>query len=198
MTITALKQTSPEHITVSLEDGSTIDSTLGVITEMLLYSGRDLDEEALEKLRSLSLRALTLERAVSLLSYRQMSGREMRSKLVQKGVDPETAEAVVERMQELRLLDDEAYAAAVVRHYAGKGYGAQRLRMELSRRGIDRELWDAALAEAPEPDDRIDSILRAKLKDPEDRDQVRKVTAALYRRGFSWDEIRSALNRFEA
>ena len=30
------------------------------------------------------------------------------------------------------------------------------------------------------------------------RDQKRKVSAALYRRGYSWDEIRSALSRFSS
>ena len=42
---------------------------------------------------------------------------------------------------------------------------------------------------------RLDRFLTARLKDPEDREQIRKVSAALFRRGYSWEEIRSALRR---
>ncbi|MBQ1577132.1 MAG: RecX family transcriptional regulator, partial [Oscillospiraceae bacterium] len=31
-----------------------------------------------------------------------------------------------------------------------------------------------------------------------DREAVRKVSAALFRRGFSWEEIRAALRRFDS
>ena len=101
-------------------------------------------------------------------------------------------------LQEKGLLDDGRYAGMVVRHYAGKGYGPGRVRQELQRRGIPRELWEAALEQLPEQDDKIESFLRARLRDPEDRAQVQKVSAALIRRGFSWEEIRAALARFRA
>ena len=95
-------------------------------------------------------------------------------------------------------MDDESYAAAVTRHYAAKGYGPGRIRGELSRRGIDRELWDGALDQMPDNSGKLDKFIAARLKDPTDRDQVRKVTAALYRRGHSWEDICAALRRFDA
>ena len=69
--------------------------------------------------------------------------------------------------------------------------------MELNRRGIDRDYWDDSLEEAPDNSDKLDRLLRAKLSDPEDRNEVRKATAALFRRGFSWEEIRAALQRIQ-
>ena len=101
-------------------------------------------------------------------------------------------------LQSRGFLNDERYAGMVVRHYAGKGYGAGRIRQELQRRGISRELWEDALQEMPEQDDRIDSFLASRLKDSGDRTQVQKVSAALLRRGYSWEEIRAALARFRA
>ena len=198
MIISALHSVSSEHINVIFEDGTEIRSTLGVVTEMMLSRGKDLDSAAVETLQEKSARAFAVEKAISLLSYRQMSGKEMRTKLIQKGISAEAAEAAVEKLYDLRLLDDEQYAAAVVRHYTAKGYGAARLRAELSRRGVAREYWEEALSAAPASDDRIDRFLRSKLHDPDDRDQVRKVSAALYRRGYSWDEIRSAISRFSS
>ena len=97
----------------------------------------------------------------------------------------------------MRLLDDAQYAAMCVRHYAAKGYGPGKIRNELYRRGIARELWDEALEELPEQDDRIDALLRRKLKsDTPDRAELRKAADYLYRRGFGRDEIHAALARY--
>lgn len=196
--VSALHQSSPERVTVALDDGSEVKVTLGVIAELRLFVGRELEDAELEQLRVSAARALCRTRAVELLSYRPMSAKELRDKLVQKGEDESVAQAAVQWLCENGLLDDSRYAGMVVRHYAGKGYGAGRIRQELNRRGVPRELWEDALAELPEGNDKLDRFLSSRLKDPSDRSQVQKISAALYRRGFSWEEIRAALARFRA
>ena len=198
MTITSIRQTAPGRLTVTLEGGEEIKTTLGVVTDRRLFSGRELDEEAAASLRLDSARALAREKALSYVSQRQMSRKELRDKLRQKGFDEDTAESCVAWLLDHGLLDEESYAAAIVRHYAAKGYGPGRIRTELIRRGIPRELQDDALNAMPESDSKIDRFIASRLRDPEDRDEVRKLTAALYRRGFSGEEIRSALRRFQA
>ena len=196
--ISALHQTSPERVTVALDDGSEIKATLGVVAELRLYAGRRLTEAELQTLRASAALALCKNRGLELLSYRPMSAKELRDKLTEKGEEPAAAEAAVTWLCEHSFLDDARYAGMVVRHYAGKGYGAGRIRQELQRRGVPRELWDEALTELPESDDKLDRFIVSRLKDPSDRAQVQKVSAALYRRGFSWEEIRAALARFRA
>lgn len=198
MIISALHSVSSEHINVLLEDGTEIRSTLGVVTEMMLFRGKDLDDPALEQLKERSAVAFAVEKAVNLLSYRQMSGKELRTKLIRKGIGEDATEAAVAKLYDLHMLDDEQYAAAVVRHYTAKGYGAARVRAELARRGVDRDYWEEALSAASGSDDKLMSYIRSHLRDPDDRDQKRKVSAALYRRGYSWDEIRSAMSRFSS
>ena len=63
---------------------------------------------------------------------------------------------------------------------------------------MERELWDDAVEHMPENTDKIDKFIAARLKDSSDREQINKVSAALFRRGFSWEEIRQALRRFDA
>ena len=198
MRITAIRQTAPGRLTVCLEDGTELKSTLAAVTDLRLYSGRELDEAELAALRLASARSLAREKALELLSRRPMSRQELKSKLIRKGEDEATAEYCAAWLSDNGLLDDESYAAAVTRHYAAKGYGPGRIRGELSRRGIDRELWDEALDQMPDNSGKLDQFIAARLKDPTDRDQVRKVTAALYRRGLSWEDIRAALRRFDA
>ena len=196
--VSALRQTSPGRVTVTLCGGEEIKTTLNVITDLRLYSGRELDEEELKELYRASRSALARNRAMELLSRRPMSEKELVDKLIRKGEDQETAADCARWLRENGFLDDESYAAAVARHYAAKGYGPGRVRAELSRRGVDRELWDDTIQAMPENTDRLDRFIAARLTDPEDREQLRKVSAALYRRGYSWEEIRSALRRFNA
>ena len=196
--VSAMRQTSPGRVTVTLCGGEEIKTTLNVVTDLRLYSGRELDVEELKELRAASRSALARNRAMELLSRRPMSEKELIDKLIRKGEDEETAADCARWLRENGFLDDESYAAAVARHYAAKGYGPGRVRAELSRRGVDRELWDDTLEAMPENTDKLDRFIAARLSDPEDRDQVRKVSAALYRRGYSWEEIRSALRRFNA
>ena len=198
MLITAIHPTSPDRLTVCLEDGSEIRTSLGVVTDLRLFSGKELDEADLEALRQASARSLARDKALEYISRRMMSRKELRDKLIQKGEDEDTAEYCAAWLEERGFLNDESYAAAVVRHYAAKGYGAGRIRSELQRRGIRRELWDEALEHMPEPDDKLDRFIASRLRDPTDRDQIRKISAALYRRGYSWEEIRSALARYNA
>ena len=68
----------------------------------------------------------------------------------------------------------------------------------LQHRGVPRELWDDALARMPDPEEAIDRFLTAKLrgKTP-DRATLQRLSAALQRRGFSWQDIRPALARLD-
>ena len=194
--IRALRQTSPERVSIELSSGEEIKATLSIAAEQRLFAGKTLEDAELEALRSSAALSLCKTRAVELLSYRPMSAKELRDKLTQKGENPEAAAAAVDWLCEKGLLDDSRYAGMVVRHYAAKGYGPGRVRQELQRRGVPRELWEEALRELPEPEDKLDAFLASRLKDPGDRAQVQKVSAALIRRGFSWEEIRAALARY--
>ena len=72
MTVTAIRQTSPGRLTVCFEDGSEIKSTLGAVTELRLYSGRELDDKQTEEFKSLSSRSLARERALA-VSYTHLT-----------------------------------------------------------------------------------------------------------------------------
>lgn len=141
----------------------------------------------------------TRKKALSLLERRDYGSEELCAKLVEKGAEPDEARAAVRYMVRVGFIDDQRYAAMVVRHYAAKGYGVGRVREELRRRKLDRELWDAALAELPEPDETVDALLRAKLRGKAaDRDTIRKAGAALVRRGFTWEAVKAATDRYLA
>ncbi len=195
MIIRCLKQSDSERVTLVLDNGEEIPSTLGVVTELRLFAGKTVEDAQLALLREKTACALAREHALMLLAQRAHSRKELRDKLIRKGESPEAADSAIIWLVEHGYLDDAAFAKTVVRHYEQKGYGAQRIRAELSRRGIKRELWDEAMAELAEPDGQIDTFLRKRLKNADDRKEVQKLSAALMRRGYSWEEIRAAFSR---
>ena len=197
ITLTDLKQTGPERFLARFDNGEELRTTLAVVTELSLYSGRTLTEDELSAVRDVSARSRCRQRALRIIGARAMSVKELTDRLKEKGESPENAEDAAQWLLDMRLLDDAQYAAMCVRHYAAKGYGPGKIRNELYRRGIARELWDEALEELPEQDDRIDALLRRKLKsDTPDRAELRKAADYLYRRGFARDEIHAALARY--
>ena len=136
------------------------------------------------------------KRALRLLEMRDYSRKELMLKLTQKGEPLEDAEAVADRMVELGVIDDERYSRMLVRHYAGKGYGACRIKQELYRHGIHTDLWEEAMEEMPSQEEQMDKLFRSKLRssDP-DRAEIKKATDAMLRRGFSWSEISACKQR---
>ena len=197
MVVTAIKQSSPGRFVVEFDGGETLRSTLEAVTDARLYVGMELDEEAFEALKRSTSKALDRQKALEMLSRRPYSRRELKDKLLRRGTDEQSVEDCIAWLDEHGFLDDGEYAGAVARHYTAKGYGAGRVKSELRRRGIERELADETLEALPENTEKIDAYIARRLNDPKDRDSVRKIGAALFRRGDSWEEIRAALRRFD-
>ncbi len=111
----------------------------------------------------------------------------LRGKLLAKGHDEEATDYALAWLTERSLLSDGQFAESVVRSYARRGYGAARIRQELSHRGISREDADAAMELFPPALPQMLSLLEKRLHgDLSDRKEVDKAVAALQRRGFSW------------
>ena len=197
MVVTAIKQSSPGRFVVEFDGGETLRSTLEAVTDARLYVGMELDEEAFEALKRSTSKALDRQKALEMLSRRPYSRRELKDKLLRRGTDEQSVEDCIAWLDEHGFLDDGEYAGAVARHYTAKGYGAGRVKSELRRLGIERELADETLEALPENTEKIDAYIARRLNDPKDRDSVRKIGAALFRRGYSWEEIRAALRRFD-
>lgn len=128
---------------------------------------------------------------------RPHSEKELRRKLREKGVSEADIETVCALCIDYGFLNDSEYAGSIVRHYTAMGYGAGRVRQELYRRGVPEELWDEAMQQLPESGGTIDRLLARRLsgRDITDRKELDRAANTLYRRGFSWEEIRAAIGR---
>ncbi len=182
-----------------LEDGTILRLGENEVIDFALYAGKELNEEESAALQDGARRSALKGKTIELLSRKPQSRRELERKLVQWEASEEETAAICDRMEELGYLNDASYAATVVHHYSAKGYGERKLRDELYRRGVPHDLWDDALKQAEAPDAAIDTFVEKKLagKQP-DRKELKKVSDALARRGYQWNDISAALRRYGA
>ena len=213
-------QHKPGRWLVWLEDGSLLRMGEGDVVSLRLYEGKELDEQEAAALTAAAEHSKLNERAVELLSARAMSRKELVDKLCTparrkktEGEEPDgdalsrrredlraSAEGIADRMEQLGLLNDPEYGKAVVRHYSAKGFGIRKIRDELYRRGVPKAYWEEALSElsgAESGGDVLDELVRKKLRGAEPtRENLKKVSDYLARRGFGWEEISAALERY--
>lgn len=200
MQVTALKRVSSDRYDLEFEDGSTVSTVLSVVADHSLYTGRSLTDEEYKAVLAASALGRCKARALRVISARAMSEKELTDRLRQKGESEENAAASAAWLTDLGLLKDEDYARSIGAHYAAKGYGPGRVREELYRRGLSRELRDQVMEEAVEDEAAIDALLRKKLRGDEnpDRETLKKAGDFLLRRGFSREAVYSALRRIKS
>lgn len=185
-----------ERVLVFLEEGAPLRITGHELLQFGLYPGMDLSPALVVQLQAAGQRSESRVKAARLASSRMLSRKELTDRLSRKGIDPDTAAETADWLESLGAVDDAAYAGVIARHYAASGYGPGRVRQELQKRGVSRELWDDALSQLPDSADAIDRFLQKKLSGrTPDRALLKKLSDALLRRGFSWSDIRPALNR---
>lgn len=182
---------------VKLENQDILRVTEEEMLRFGLRAGLELTPEITGALESSLKTSRAKAQAANIIGSRALSKRELTKRLVQKGSEINDAQAAADWLEEIGAVNDGNYAAALVRHYGGKGYGPARVREELRRRGVDRDLWDEAMREMPDTQEMLDRLIqkkcRGELADPKEK---KRVSDMLLRRGFAWSDIRSAMSRY--
>ena len=182
--------------TVKFDDGTVMRLYRQTVEDFLLYSGKEMEDEEVEKLRIAAGKMSAKMRAVRIVSASSVSKSDLEHRLIQKGESKEDAKQAVEWMADLELLDDEKTAQQIVQRCVSKGYGRSRAKQALFEKRIPKDLWEAALADYPEQTEKILAFLETKLGDNWDEKDLRRVTDSLLRRGHSYQEIRRALQEY--
>ena len=183
-----------ERVLVYLEGGNLLRITESELLRFGLSIGLDIDDGTVVELQQSGTRSETRVRAANMISARPLSRRELVKRLREKGSLESDAEAAADWLEEIGALNDADYASMLVRHYGGMGYGEAKIRDELYRRGVGRELWDEALETAPDAQETLARVIASKTRGkPLNEKDYKRLSDALLRRGFSWGEVKTAL-----
>jgi len=134
--------------------------------------------------------------AIRLLARREHSELEIERKLASRGYEPDIIVQILNKLIKAGHLNNERYAEQYVRLRGERGYGPQRICMELSGRGLSDSLVEQAMLE-----DQTDWYATAQrvyhkkysYTSPEDyRERSKRIRFMQYR-GFESDHIQSVM-----
>lgn len=197
MEITAIepRRKGLSQLFIDGEEAVKLDSFL--LKQQGVKIGQEITDEELHRLIQDSDTRRASEKALYLLEFRSHSKKELSDKIARTAASREAAEAAADRMEELGLVDDTAYAKGLAKTMiVNKQYGLHRVRYELRHKGIDNDIIDEILGEYEDEDfsDTIRTFLDKKYPDyAEDPAVRRRAIAALQRRGYGWDDISRAV-----
>lgn len=159
--------------------------------------GPDADPESVA--RTILLRRLTDQ---------PRSRAELAESLAKKHVPDDVADRVLDRFEEVGLIDDEDFARSWVQsRQRSRGIASKVLAMELRRKGVDDDTSREVLAELdPEVERRnAHRLVQKRLRSMRDLDsttQIRRLTGMLARKGYApqvaFDVVRAELESVEA
>lgn len=139
-------------------------------------------------------------RALGLLAVRARSRRELERRLLLAGFEATEVDEVLERLERVGLIDDDAFAAQVVEHAFGvKRSGRRAVASTLAAAGVPRDVIENALLRAGEEEgERADSLAAsraARLGSLEPARAFSRLTSLLVRRGYSPEMARGAARK---
>lgn len=144
------------------------------------------------------------DRALAMLAAHGRSAKELRRRLLFKGVRAEHADAAIVRLSEAGFLDDAEFARQVARsRVTGRGDSRRRVAQVLAQKGVARDVVDGAVAavfadEAVDEDALVEAAARKRVRTLGALDaptRRRRLYAFLARRGHDGVAIRRVMDR---
>ncbi len=196
MTMTA----SGKKLKAVLSNGKTIYLDSETAYKYRVDTATEYTDEEFEEILCDSEYNLTKNRAFNILEYRAHSKKELFDKLCEK-TDEDTAFAVVEKMCELGLVNDKALLRDKLENLLNvKKYGIKRATNDLLLKGFDRDEIESAIEEMEYDEfSVVCEIIERRYADELPESDIKgrqRILAALMRRGFSYDDIKSAMAEY--
>ncbi|MGN0170548.1 MAG: regulatory protein RecX [Lachnospiraceae bacterium] len=149
------------------------------------------------------LQDITLQakkKALNLLERQDRTQEQLVKKLQGYGYPNEAVEAAVEYVKSFHYIDDRRFAENYIR-YRQNEKSRYALKMELYRKGIEEDIIEEALNSAYEAkeEDLVCKLLEKKrfAPDEDDRKERNRIMGYLMRRGFSLEQIKSGMHKYE-
>lgn len=124
------------------------------------------------------------------LAVRPRTRAELAGALARRGISEEVSAEVLDRYDEVGIIDDAAFARAwVTSRHTGRGLARRALAQELRRRGVDGEVASEALGELDESTEAetARALVQRKLRSARGEPEAvfRRMVGMLARKGYS-------------
>ncbi|HNB52592.1 MAG TPA: RecX family transcriptional regulator [Anaerolineales bacterium] len=188
--ITALQvqKKNPQRINVFINHEFAFG--LARIVAAWLKIGQELSDAKIAELKSQDHKEQALQRALNLVSYRPRSETEVRNNLKKHQIPEETITAVIARLRETGVLNDQQFAESWVENRAAfRPRSKLALRIELSQKGIDETIIEETLEHIDDETQAYEAGRKKarQLRNADEKTFKQKLLSFLARRGFSYE-----------
>ena len=184
-----------DRVSIFVDDEYYASMYLDTAVKYGIEKDKELDEDQFKKLLLESDQNLAVSKAVKYLDTALKTTKQIREYLIKKGYDKIVIDHVIEKLKEYKFIDDQAFAEAYVRTYQNK-YGKVMLKNKLFEKGVPKNIIEEILFEYESQEEIIDNLLSKKIGTQKlTPELLTKCTRFLAGRGFSFDEINSAIKR---
>ncbi|MBU9710748.1 recombination regulator RecX [Evansella tamaricis] len=191
------------HIYVDRGDGNGDEYAFTVSEDIFikrhLSKGKTLTEEEMNRIREEDVLDKAFQRTLHFISYRMRSEKEVLTYLHEQDIQKEEASQLLERLKDLNLLDDQAFAEAFVRTKKNtQKKGPLLIQQELYEKGITEKGIEKAMKEYPE-EEVLENAMKTALKKQSSyqkegqRKRQQKLMQFLIQRGFPSETARQVV-----
>ncbi|MDE5584419.1 MAG: recombination regulator RecX [Ruminococcus sp.] len=202
MKITSLKIYKGSTYEAEIDFSRKIYLHADIISDFGIYQGMEVDSAEMKKIIYASNFRRAYQYALYCLDYRDYSAKELLRKLVSRYKSEKLCGAVIKKLENLGIVNDERYAERLAEKYVeGKKYGYRRAKHEIIMKGIDEYMAEDVLVP-------YENIFTANLAclveikyarllaDRDDRKSIEKVRNSLVRYGYSFDDINRTVREY--
>lgn len=137
------------------------------------------------------------------LSKSMKTKHQLAEILVKREIPAEIAQPLLDRFEEVQLIDDAAFAASYVRSRLERGKSSRLIARELAQKGVPKEIIAEAVAGITQEDEQalVMELAKARwsrLASLDRETKYRRVSGFLLRRGFGPGLVSSALREVSA
>ncbi len=210
----SLQKKNPNRVNISVDGAYKFSLDVYQVASLGIKTDKEYSEEELSELQTESQFGKLYARTLEYCLMRPHSAKEIRDYLWRKtretkyrsrrtgeimtkeGVSQEIADRVFNRLEEKQYIDDEKFARYWVENRnQTKGSSTRKLSNELRMKGVESSVINAAISQTERSDvDELQKIITKKRrKYPDDQ----KLMQYLARQGFSFDDIKQSLARYD-
>ncbi|MBO5292577.1 MAG: regulatory protein RecX [Lachnospiraceae bacterium] len=197
--VVSVQELSKSRSKVALDNGLVFVLYKGEMRLFHIEVGFELTEMAEREILSNILPKRAKLRCMNLLKTRAYTEQQLCDKLKQGFYPVQVIEEAIEYVKSFHYVDDERYAEDYIAGQLSRK-SKQRIRMDLLRKGIDREMIDRKLMQAQEDETNVKEselilrLLEKKHYVPEmSQSEKQKIYGFLLRRGFQSSDICQAM-----
>lgn len=197
MTVTAVEPRRKGLSAIYIDGEYAMKLSTHTLAENRIVAGTELDDERLRFLIESSDLHRAKEKALWLISYRDHSSGELYDKL-RRDFPSDISQKALERMQELGLINDRAFAERYARELHRKHTSPSAILRKLIEKGIPQEdAQDIVDSLEIDPKEEIEALVGKKyLKSLSDEKGLRRTYASLQRAGYKYSDIKSVLSQY--